>query len=72
MIDSLLMSKYTGIVIGIIAVLLGLKGLCGWWGDFVTVLKGCLPAILILGGAIAVIAGISEIKDEISSKRNSK
>ena len=53
------MGKYIGIVTGVIAVILGIKGLTGWWIDFVVVLKGCLPAIFILGGAIAVIAGVS-------------
>ena len=72
MIDSNVMSKYLGIVIGVIAVLLGLKGLTAWRGDLLTVLRGSMPVIFILGGAIAVIAGLSEIKDEISSKREGK
>ncbi len=72
MIDSNVMSKYLGIVIGVIAILLGLKGLIAWRGDFLTVLRGSLPVIFILGGAIAVIAGFSEIRDEISSKREDK
>ena len=62
------MSKYLGIVIGVIAVFLGLNGLVAWHGDLFIVLKGSLPAIFILGGVIAVIAGLSELKDEISSK----
>ena len=66
------MSKYLGIVIGVITVLLGLKGLIAWRGDLLTVLRGSMPVIFILGGAIAVIAGISEIRDEISSKREDK
>ena len=72
MIDSNAMSKYLGIVIGVIAVILGLKGLAAWYGDLIIVLRGSLPAIFILGGAIAVIAGISEIRDEISSKKEEK
>ena len=72
MVNSSVMSKYLGVVIGVIAVLFGLKGLIIWRGDFLTVLRGSLPAIFILGGAIAVIAGISEIRDEISSKREDK
>jgi len=72
MVNSKAMSKYLGIVVGAIVILLGLQGLCGWWADFLTVLKGSLPVIFILGGAIAVIAGISEIKDELSSKRDIK
>ena len=72
MIDSNVMSKYLGIVIGVTTVLLGLKGLTAWRGDLLTVLRGSMPAIFILGGTIAVIAGFSEIKDEISSKKEDK
>jgi len=66
------MSKYLGIVIGAVAVLLGLKGLIAWRGDLAIVLRGSMPAIFILVGAIAVIAAFSEIKDEISSKKLNK
>lgn len=66
------MSKYFGIVIGAAVIILGIKVLTGWWTDFATVLKGCLPALLILGGAIAVIAGVSEIRDEFAAKREEK
>ena len=72
MINSNVMSKYLGIVIGIVAMILGLKGLTAWYSEFFMLLKGFFPAILILGAAIAVIAGLSEIKDEISSKRDGK
>ena len=72
MINSNVMSKYLGLFVGIVALFLGLKGLIAWRSDLVTLLRGSLPAIFILGGAIAVIAGISEIKDEISSKRAEK
>lgn len=63
------MGKYLGVIIGAIIVLLGLKGILCWWGDFLAVVKGSIPAMLIFGGAIAVIAGISEIKDELSSRK---
>ena len=67
-----MMGKYLGVIIGTIIVLLGLNGLFCWRADFLGVLKGSLPAIFILGGAIAVIAGISEIKDELSAKKEEK
>lgn len=66
------MGKYLGVIIGAIIVLLGIKGIWCWWGDFLTLLRGSIPAMFILGGAIAVIAGVSEIKDEISSKKEEK
>jgi len=72
MINSNVMSKYLGIIIGFIAVLFGIKGLVAWRSDLFVLLRGSLPVIFILGGAIAAIAGISVIRDEISSKKEKK
>jgi len=66
------MSKYLGVIIGVITIALGIRGLAVWYGDLLTVLRGSQPAIFILGGAIAVIAGISEIRDEAASKKEDK
>ncbi len=66
------MGKYSGVVIGAIVTLLGLFGLIGWWGSFLTIVKGTVPALLIFGGVIAVIAGVSEMKDEAASKTEEK
>jgi uncharacterized membrane protein len=63
------MGKYTGIVLGAIAVLIGIAGLLRWGYYFMALLKGTIPAILIFAGAIAVIAGLSEIKDEAAVKK---
>jgi len=63
------MSKYMGVIVGAIVALLGVIGLLNWWLYFVVVLKATVPAMLIFGGVIAVIAGISEIKDEAASKK---
>ncbi len=49
---------------GIIALLLGIIGLFAWWGDFLEVLKGTIPIILILGGALATYLGYEEYKDK--------
>jgi F0F1-type ATP synthase assembly protein I len=40
-----------------------------WWPDFLKVLKGTVPAILILGGLASVGVGISSIKDKIAAKK---
>ena len=63
------MGKYTGIVAGSIVVLVGIIGLIRWGYYFVEVMKGCIPVMLIFAGAIAVIAALSEIKDESASKK---
>ena len=63
------MGKHIGIVAGAIAVLVGIVGLLRWWYYFAALLKGSIPAIIIFAGAIAVIAGLSEIKDETAAKK---
>ncbi|MFA6143062.1 MAG: hypothetical protein WC738_07215 [Candidatus Omnitrophota bacterium] len=58
------MGKYLSVVVGAVVAILGLWGIIGWRADFLTVLKGSIPAMMIFGGAIAIIAGLSELKDE--------
>ena len=63
------MGKILSIIGGIIAILLGLIGIIGWFGSLLVVLKGTVPGFLILGGVIALFTGISEIKDEMQRKQ---
>jgi len=53
-------------------VVLGVSGLASWWWSFVELFKGAVPCFLIMGGLIALFAGISELKDELSSKKEEK
>jgi hypothetical protein len=48
---------------GAVAAALGLIGLGLWWFDFLTVLKGTIPALLLLGGGLAIYLGFDEMKD---------
>lgn len=48
---------------GIIALILGLIGLVYWGDEFVILLKGAIPVILVLGGALAAYLGVEEWKD---------
>jgi phosphate/sulfate permease len=48
---------------GAIAAALGLVGLVIWWGKFLMVLTGIIPAMLLLGGALAIYLGFDELKD---------
>jgi hypothetical protein len=48
---------------GAIAAALGLVGLVIWWGQFLMVLAGIIPAMLLLGGALAIYLGFDELKD---------
>ena len=49
---------------GIAALVLGTIGIIIWWGEFIDILLGGVPVILILGGALAAYLGFEEIKDK--------
>ncbi len=63
------MNKMTSIVGGGIAAILGILGLIFWWDSFMTILKGGIPIILLLGGIISLVAGISELKETSKPKK---
>lgn len=64
------MGKYLAIVIGIIAMAAGIfLVIFVWWREFYELIFGCIPPLLFFGGLIAVIAGISSIKDAIRTKK---
>jgi hypothetical protein len=48
---------------GAVATALGLIGLGFWWKEFLTVLGGTIPAVLLLGGGLAIYLGFDEMKD---------
>jgi len=62
------MGMLMAILGGFVAVVLGIVGLIFWFGQFIELLQGTIPLILILGGGIALFIGITEIKDTLKSK----
>ncbi len=61
--------KMVALIIGLIIAVLGVLGILRWTSDFVAVLRGSVPAMLVCGGLLAVIAGITSIKDSIEAKK---
>jgi len=67
---------------GIIAVLVGIVLLFGgkifqglplyMWDDFLVCLKGALSSGLVCGGVLAVVIGVSTVKENIREKREKK
>lgn len=49
---------------GLVALVLGIIGIIIWWGYFLKALLAAVPAMLILGGALAVYLGVEEIRDK--------
>ena len=48
---------------GLISLIVGIILIIFWWGYFIKALMAGVPAMLILGGALATYLGIEEIKD---------
>lgn len=64
------MGKALAILGGLIAMAGGVVlAIFVWRPEFVILVKGCIPPILFLGGLIALIAGISSIKDAARTKK---
>ena len=58
----------TALIGGLVAVALGLIGLGMWWKQFLNLLAGGVPLLLLLGGALAVYIGYEEAKDKFIKK----
>jgi len=58
----------TALIGGLVAVALGLIGLGLWWKQFLDLLAGGVPLLLLLGGALAVYLGYEEAKDKVFKK----
>lgn len=63
------MGKVLSLLIGGIVTVLGLILLIAWWYELLFVIRGLLPLMLILGGIIAIAAGLSEFKDYLKVKK---
>jgi 4-hydroxybenzoate polyprenyltransferase len=64
------MGKYLAIFLGIMAMIAGLYlVIFVWWREFYELVFGFIPPILFFGGLIAIIAGISSIKDAMRQKK---
>ncbi len=54
---------------GLGALILGIIGIIGWWSQFISLLMGSVPLMLVLGGALAAYLGFEEIKDKRAAKQ---
>lgn len=52
------------IIVGLVAIALGLWGLSVWWWSVAELLRGLVPVVLILFGLVAVGAGVSIVREK--------
>jgi arginine exporter protein ArgO len=57
------------LISGVVSVILGVIGFSLWWSEFVTILKGGVPIMLILGGILAVYVGLDAMQDRMREER---
>ncbi|MBU2026754.1 MAG: hypothetical protein KJ814_03930, partial [Proteobacteria bacterium] len=51
------------LISGIVSVILGMIGFYHWWNDLMTILKGGVPIMMILGGILAIYVGFDAMQD---------
>jgi len=60
------------IVVGIIAIVIGLWGIMGNWYMFKDILVTIVPLAVLLFGIVAVLAGIRKMKANLAAKEESE
>ncbi len=63
------MGNSLGIIIGVVAIVLGLILLVTWWSMFIKALMALVPILLIVIGAGILIYFISETKSKFEMKK---
>ncbi|MFH1259590.1 MAG: hypothetical protein ABII74_07270 [Elusimicrobiota bacterium] len=60
------------LIVGLVFAGFGLWGVVVWSADFFLVCRGALPAFFLMGGVLAVIIGITTIRDSLKGKEEVK
>lgn len=54
---------------GIVSAFLGFVGFVLWFGDFLTLLRGGIPLLLLAGGTLAAYIGFDDLQDKLDRER---
>lgn len=60
------------IVVGIIAIVIGLWGIMGNWYMFKDMLVAVVPLVILLFGVVAILAGIRKMRAKWATKQASE
>jgi small neutral amino acid transporter SnatA (MarC family) len=58
-----------GIALVVVAVVMCLPGIFGWWPDVLAFLRGSIPVLAVLIGAVAILIGVADIKDKKEAEK---
>ena len=50
------------LLVGLVTVAVGLWGVAHWFDRLIFVLKGTLPLMMVMGGMVAILSGISALR----------
>ena len=51
---------------GIVCAFVGFVGFVLWFGDFLVLLKGAVPLLLLAGGSLAAYIGFDDLQDKLN------
>lgn len=60
------------VIVGLLFAVLGIVFLLTWFGDFLIVLKGSIPACVTIGGILAVFIGASTVRENLRERSEKK
>lgn len=52
------------IIVGLLSISLGLWGVSVWWYSLAELLRGSIPLVLLSFGIVALMAGVTRVRDE--------
>ena len=58
------------LISGVVSIALGVICFSQWWSDFIIILKGGIPIMLIMGGILAIYVGLDAIQDRAREERH--
>lgn len=61
-----------GVVLVLLSIVACLPGVLGWWNDVLAFLRGSIPVLALLIGAVAILIGVADIKDKREAEKEEK
>ena len=62
------MGAYLTVLLGLVAIVCGMWGIVSTWPLFWTAITAILPPLCVLGGLLAILVGLGEIRESLTSK----